>query len=400
MTVNPGVHEVMMPRLSDTMTEGVIASWLKAEGDAVAAGDPIAEIETDKVTVELEAPVEGTLLRVLVEEGGAIAPGGVIALLGPEGAEVPPTQGESPVRPGREPESEHERVPQPGGLTAAGAGAAIPASPLAKRIAARNGLELASLGPGSGPNGRILRADVERAVESPPTVSQSPQDEVIVPGRLQTAIARRMTAAKQEIPHYYLDASADVTHLCALREDARAQASPLDVPVSAYVMRAVALALRKFPRVNASWTADGILFRGSVNIGFAVALDDEGLVVPVVRDADAQRVTELAAQSAELITKARGGKLTVEDMTSGSFTISNLGMLGIESFHAVINPPESGILAVGSIRRVPSFDGEQVVARDVMRLSLSADHRVFSGATAAAFLADVRSRLERPLTLL
>ncbi|WP_280243498.1 dihydrolipoamide acetyltransferase family protein [Nocardia abscessus] len=399
MTENDAIHEVMMPRLSDTMTEGTIAKWLKAEGDAVAAGDLLAEIDTDKVTAELEAPVEGTVLRLLVAEGSVVAPGEVMALLGPEGAEVPELEKQSRARPISAAEAGSSPAIRSSYVAADVAARGVRASPLAKRVAARNSLDLASLGRGSGPNGRILRADVERAVAARPTVPHHLQDEVIVPGRLQLAMARRLTAAKQEIPHFYLDVSADVTRLCALREDARAQQSPLDVPVSAYVLRAVALALRQFPRVNASWTADGILLRSSVNVGFAVALDEEGLVVPVVHDADAKRVAELAAESAELVAKARDGKLTAADMSGGSFTISNLGMLGVETFHAVINPPESGILAVGGIRRVPSFEGEQVVARDVIGLSLSVDHRVFSGATAAAFLADVRSRLERPLGL-
>jgi len=399
MPVDTTVCEVVMPRLSDTMSEGIVGRWHKGEGDAVTKGEPIAEIETDKVTVELEAPADGTLLRMFVTEGGAIAPGGVVAVIGPEGAAVAEFETElTPAMP------EPKLAPPPQLVDAAPVSptagqARIRATPLARRLAAQAGLDLSSIGHGSGSEGRILRQDVERKRDS--TLGSVPTEEsVILPTRLHMTIARRMTAAKQDVPHYYLDATADVTRLLELRSDARDQESPLDVPVTAYVMRAVALALREFPRVNSSWVDETIVLRRSVNVGLAVAVADDGLVVPVIKDADLKGVAELAAASAELVVKARDGNLTAEDMSGGSFTISNLGMFGVDVFHAIINPPESGILAVGGIRGVATFQEDSIVRREVMQLSLSADHRVYSGVTAAAFLTAIRSRLEQPLGLL
>ena len=406
MPIETALHEVLMPRASDTMTEGTLARWLKAEGDAVARGEAIAEVDTDKVTMELEAPSDGVLLRRCVSEGGSTAPGAVVAVIGPAGAELAaeadPLEAAGAEAGEVTQSASDDVVPtlprDPSPVVGANNGVRLAATPLARRLAAEAGLELQAVGSGSGPNGRILRQDVEHALASRAS-SQLATDEV-VPGRLQLAIARRMSAAKQEIPHYYLDAAVDVTKLVGLRAAAREQGSPLDVPLNAFAMRAVALALREFPRVNASWAHETIVRHRSVNVGLAVAVDDDGLYVPIVRDADGMSVAELAAACAELIAKARRGKLAPGDVGGGSFTISNLGMFGVDVFHAIINPPESGILAVGSVRDFPGFEDGRLTRRDVMQISLSADHRVYSGATAAAFLSSIRSLLEQPLRLL
>jgi pyruvate dehydrogenase E2 component (dihydrolipoamide acetyltransferase) len=209
-----------------------------------------------------------------------------------------------------------------------------------------------------------------------------------------------MTAAKRDVPHYYVDATVDVTRLLELRREAKESVSATDAPVTAYLIRAASLALDAFPRVNAAWLEETVVLRGAVNVGLAVSVADDGLVVPVVKGANAKTVAQIASIAAGLIVRARDGTLTLDDMSDGTFTISSLGGFAIDTFHAVVNPPESAILAVGAIRRVPAVVDEQLVVRDAMQLSLSADHRVFSGATAAAFLTDIRRRLEQPLGLL
>lgn len=411
MTVAGAVEEVLMPRISDTMSEGAVGRWLKSEGETVIKGEPIAEIETDKATLELEAPADGTLLRQAIPEGGAAPPGALLALVGPAGSPLP----DPVVPPGSrlsDPPTTSEAVITHREHSVSGTSAATPlmpsvadprgrvrATPLARRLAGGAGLELRLLSPGSGPEGRILRQDVERALRS-----GSPQavavDDVIAPSRLQLTIARRMAIAKREIPHYYVDATVDVTELRALRARARAAESRLDVSETAYVMRAVALALRAFPRVNAVWTDGGLRSRSLINVGLAVALEDEGLLVPVVRQADEKAIPELAAEIASLSCRAREGGLATGDVGEASLTISNLGMFGIDSFHAIINPSESGILAIGAAREGACAHGGSVVIRELMNVSLSADHRVYSGATAAAFLGHVRLLLESPLRLL
>lgn len=400
------VHELLMPRLSDTMTEGIVRVWLKAPGDPVARGEAVAEVETDKVTVELEAPCDGVLLAALVPDGDAIPPGGLVGLVGPEGAafQLPEAEPDVPVRPtpvagaggGPAPATSQVDV-RPGGV------ARRSASPLARRLAADHGVDLAALGAGSGPDGRILRQDVERAIDAaavaPGAAALADGDEIVQLTSLQRTVARRLTAAKQEIPHYYVDAQVDVTRLVELREAARTSGRA-DAPFTAYLTRAVALALRDVPRVNASWADGAVVLRAAVDVGLAVGLEDEGLVVPVIRGADTLSVPEIAARATDLVARARAGLLAADELHGGTFTISNLGGFGVTTFHAVVNPPESGILAVGSIRRVPAFEGEQLVARDVVHISLSADHRVFSGMTAAAFVRAVARRLEEPGELL
>lgn len=410
-----------MPRLSDTMTEGILGAWLKDEGQPVRKGDALVEIETDKVTLELEASADGTLLRILAAQGSAVAPGVAVAFIGPAGTVPPDGSPRDAASAGAS--VRHTTRPamsgRPERLAAATAcakprgsvDAASPplssrthrlrATPLARRTAQATGVTLEAIGRGSGPNGRILRHDVERAAslvggDRPPRT----EDTLVVPSRRRMTMARRLSEAKREIPHYYIDTAVDVSALMKLRAEARKQEAGLDVPVTAYILRATALSLRAFPRVNATWSDDQIVLRGSVNLGLAVAIDDDELLVPVLHDVDEKTVVQIAAETARLSNRARERSITPAELEGSSFTISNLGMFGIDSFHAIINPPEAGILAAGAVRPTPVVEESEVVVRQVLKLSLSADHRVYSGASAAAFLSDVRARLEHPLDLL
>ena len=386
--------QIRMPRLSDTMEEGVVVRWLKQAGEVVSKGAALAEIETDKATIELEAPADGVLLEVLVSASEPAQPGAVIAVLRPANTGAP--EGE-------------DVQDHPAGVRAASAtgedesksqleARRLRATPLSRRLAAERGLDLSAVERGSGPNGRILRHDVELALAEGSSGSRADETRMITASH--AAMARQLSLAKREIPHYYVDVSVDVTRLLALRQEAREQSDALDVSVTAYFLRAVALSLGQFPQVNASWNDGSILTRKRVDIGVAVAVADDELIVPVVRDADAKDVAELAAAYQALVTKAQSRRLREEEITSASFTISNLGMYGVDAFHAIINPPQSGILAIGAIRRLPVAVEEAILVRDIVQLSLSADHRVYSGALAAAFMKDIRERLERPLSLL
>jgi pyruvate dehydrogenase E2 component (dihydrolipoyllysine-residue acetyltransferase) len=369
-----------MPRLSDTMEEGLVGRWLKEPGDSVRRGDEIVEIETDKVTTVLQAESDGVLLEALYAQGETAATGSVLAVVA-SGADA-----EGPVvSPGERP-PEAERVP---------------ATPLARKVAAEAGVDLRAIVKGSGPDGRILRHDVERAaprrgVGSAP-VRPADADVVRKPSRAQQVIARRMADAKREIPHYYLTAEVDMTHAQQLRAAAALLAKPMKLTVTDLVVRAAALALRDVPEVNASWANDAIVQRGAVNIGVAVALDSGELLVPVVRHADRKPLNELSREIRAFAERARDGRLELDDLQGGTFTVSSLGMFGIEEFHAIVNPPESGILAVGAITKQLVLVDGVVAEREVMRISLSADHRVYAGATAALFVRAVRSRLEQPM---
>ncbi len=364
--------ELVMPRLSDTMEEGLLTRWLKNAGDAVARGDEVAEVETDKVTVALEAEGEGFLLEMFVAAGTAVAPGTVLGVIGA-------SRGEGATQAKAAPAPKAARTP-------------VRATPLAKKLASQAGLGLETLG-GSGPDGRILRHDVERAL------SEHAAGPVEL-SSIQRVTAQRLTQAKQEIPHYYLDVDVDMTDLLALKADLLALGDPLDVSSTALIVRAAALALRDVPEVNSFWKNDTIERRSSVDIGLAVALDDDWVVVPVVRAADRATLRALGGAVRDLAERARARRLTQTELGSASFTITSLGMDGVDSFHAIINPPESGILAVGTISARPAVRDDELCVRQLGRLSLSADHRIYSGRTAARFLVTVKRRLEHPLLLL
>lgn len=392
--------EITMPRLSDTMEEGVIIAWHKNIGDRVERGDILAEIETDKAIMELESYDEGILERMLAGEGDRVPIGIPIAVIGDgSGASTEPVGAPTPApAPAATPPA-----PAPAPAAPQASGDRPKASPLARKIAAENGVDLAAV-TGSGPGGRIIRKDVEnlRPAETPAAPTPVEGDFDAVPlTTLQRVAAKRLTESKQTAPHFYLTAAVDVTALLAFREtvnDSLRAADGPKVSVNDFIVRAVASALRSHPGVNVSFGGDVLLHHHGVHIGVAVAVE-AGLVVPVVRDADRKSVSQIAVETKEMAGRARIGKLRADEMSGGTFTISNLGMFGIEQFAAVINPPEAAILAVGAATdELRLIDGE-VVARKILRLTLSADHRAIDGATGAVFLRDLTTLLENPLRI-
>jgi pyruvate dehydrogenase E2 component (dihydrolipoamide acetyltransferase) len=403
------------------MESGTIVKWLKAEGDQVEKGEPLYELDTDKVTQEVEAEASGVLLKIAVAEGEADV-GTTIAVIGEQGEDVSAigaavpqvaeaTQEEGSPGPAREPERERARE-----VTAAeqvadarpieqgnGAGARIKASPLARRIARERGIELGSL-KGTGPEGRVVAEDVERAAASPaPTATTTvrapaPTGEIerIPLTSLRRTIARRLTEAWQA-PAFQIAMSADMTRAQGLH-DRLAEQTREDEPrptVTDILTKACATALMRHRAVNALWAEDAIELHPSANIGIAVAID-AGLVVPVIHQAERLAIAELAAARADIVTRARASQLRQEDLDGGTFTISNLGMFGVERFVAVLNPPQAAILAVGAIesKAVPTETGLE--ARPLMTLTLTCDHRSLDGATAADFLRTVKAFLEEP----
>jgi pyruvate dehydrogenase E2 component (dihydrolipoamide acetyltransferase) len=408
--------EVRMPRLSDTMTEGIIAQWLKNEGDEVRSGEALAEIETDKATMDLEAYDTGTLTRILVAAGSTVPIGQPIAVIGdavPTTSVAAPesvTTNATPVA--ITPTVARQAPVQPNQASAAAA--AVRTSPLARALAREHGLDLATVA-GSGPGGRIVRADVDAAIAErerksagSPAVT-APQPAPTQPAAEDTDVpltaVRRITAQRltdsAAAPHFYLTAVLDAAPLLALRADINAEVAPddLKITVTDLLVRGCALALRAHPQVNASWGGDHLVRHGRIHLGVAVALDD-GLIVPVIRDADRKTVGQIAAEAHALAARARAGKLGPDEFTGGTFTISNLGMYGIDHFTAVINPPEAAILAVGAAQQEPVVRDGQLAIGTTMKLTLSIDHRVLDGATAAAFLYDLVALLEHPLRLL
>ncbi|MGV9798344.1 dihydrolipoamide acetyltransferase family protein [Mycobacterium sp. NPDC003449] len=385
--------EITMPRLSDTMEEGVIIAWHKKIGDRVERGEILAEIETDKAIMELESYDDGILERMLAGEGDRVPIGVPIAIIGDgSGASTAPPAPAAPAAPA-------QPAPPPDRPKA---------SPLARKVAADNGVDLATV-TGSGPGGRIIRKDIDgraavEAVETPAPAAAEPRtgdfDEVAL-STLQRVAAKRLTESKQNAPHFYLTSAVDVTALLTFREtvnDSLRAADGPKVSVNDFLVRAVASALRANPGVNVSFGGDALLRHHGVHIGVAVAVD-AGLVVPVIRDADRKAVSQIATETREKAERARSGKLRADEMTGGTFTISNLGMYGIEQFSAVINPPEAAILAVGAAtEELRLVDGE-VAARKILRLTLSADHRAIDGATGAVFLRDLSALLEDPLRI-
>ncbi|OZM75883.1 dihydrolipoamide acetyltransferase [Pseudonocardia sp. MH-G8] len=404
-----------MPRLSDTMEAGVIAAWHKKVGDAVSAGDVVADIETDKAIMELEAYDDGVLERILVAEGESAPIGTPIGVLG-DGSGTGPTPAATSAP---EPAAPEPAAPEPANAEPAAEppapaevrDARPPASPLARRLARERGVDLQSV-QGSGPHGRIIRADIEAAAEEAPAAAPAvavtapapaPADVDEVPlTAMQRIAAARLTQSKQEAPHIYLTRAVDVTDLLALRATLNTTlvaAGGPKVSVNDLVVKAVAAALRAHPEVNVSFAGEVVRRHRGVHVGVAVAVES-GLLVPVVRDADRHSVSEIAAQTRDFAARARDRRLRPDEMTGGTFTVSNLGMYGIEQFTAVINPPEAAILAVGAAaEELRPRDGVPVV-RSIMRVTLSCDHRVVDGATGAGFLRTLTELLETPLRIL
>ena len=442
--------EIIMPRLSDTMEEGVIASWLKQVGDPVARGEVIAEIETDKALMELEAYDDGVLEQILADAGARVPIGEPIALVGDGSGTARVTSAAAPETSAATGGSEvSPAAPTPDASTpatgsvsptpAATPGSATPddrtsggsatadgrrpkSSPLARKIAREIGVDLATV-TGTGPGGRITRRDVEsakpatdsgtapaaapaaataEAAVAQPVPASGDYDEIPLT-RIQQVSATRLTESKQQAPHIYLTSAIDVTDLLAFRVQINAtleSAGKGKVSVNDLLVKAVAATLRTDPSVNVSFAGDKLLQHKGIHLGVAVATP-AGLLVPVIHDADRKSVSEIAAESRDKAERARTRKLRAEEMSGGTFTISNLGMFGIEQFTAVINPPESAILAVGGASdELRLDDSGAVVARKVLRVTLSADHRAIDGAVAAKFLQQFKDLLEHPLRII
>lgn len=444
--------KVYMEALSPTMEEGRLVTWLKADGEAVKEGDVLAEVETDKATMELVARGTGVLRRVL-PEGETAAVGTVIAAIASEGEDVSSlTGGGAAAAPAAKPAqaagdaaqasaavaatgpTEQHRATEATPATAPQAAAApapeangagdgrVKASPLARRLAAEAGVQLGGM-QGSGPGGRVVKRDVEDAVKAaasapapsaPAAEAPAPAPAAAAPAapsadshdvplsQMRKTIAKRLTQSIGPIPHFFLTVEVDMGEAAALRARVNERFASEGVKVSPndLVIRAAAAALRKHPWVNASWTGDAIRFHDRVHIGVAVAVE-EGLITPVIRDADRKGVTEIAKEVRELAGRAREKKLKPEEYTGGTFSISNLGMFGIEEFTAVINPPEAAILAIGAVEpKVVALPNGEMGIRQRMRVTMSCDHRVIDGATGAAFLQTFKRNLEDPMMML
>jgi pyruvate dehydrogenase E2 component (dihydrolipoamide acetyltransferase) len=444
------MQTVVMPKMGDTMEEGKILAWRKKVGDPVARGDSLAEIETDKVNIEAESFAEGVLRKILVQEGESAAVGAPIALVGAPDEALPgdDAQGPSaqPAKAPQEPASLREPVPaavgsayqparEPAGTNGASSAVAAPSaegrvfiSPIAKRIAQEHHLDIARIA-GTGPNGRIIKDDVEalltqqapvatpvaqpsiqpapqtpaQPVVSIPAATESEEVEAVTLSAMRKTIAKRLQQSMQTAPHFYLTLSIETTKLAELRttinEYAETLPEPIKVSINDLIVKGVALALARVPQVNVSFDGERLLFKKHINVGVAVALE-QGLIVPVIRDTNRRGILDLARESRRLVDAARTGKLKPEEFQGGTFSVSNLGMFEIEEFTAVINPPESAILAVGAIQPTPVVVDGQVVVRDRMKVTLSVDHRALDGATGARFLQELKRLLESPMGLL
>ena len=412
---------VSMPKLGFDMAEGTLVRWVKNEGDAIAKGDVLAEIETDKATVEVESSFSGVVARHLVEAGAIVPVGTPIAVIGAEGEEVKDVPGlsgapdKAPAPAAAVPAPAAPSAPQPAAAVPVSSGPVV-ASPLARRIAADNGLDLAAVR-GTGPGGRIVKRDVEAALKVGPAAVPVPAvpavtaaasiptaaaraDEVVGLDRLRVAIGRRMTESKQQLPHFYVTHEYDMEALLGLRKQVNALLPEEDkLSVNDFIVKAVGLCLRRFPNLNASLKEGQLVRHGAVNVGVAVAVEG-GLLTIVTRATDAKPLRTLSGEIRDLVSRARSGKVRPDDIEGSTFSISNLGMYDVEHFIAIINPPEAAILAVGSAREVPVVKDGQVTAGLRMKATLSADHRVTDGAEAAQFMQALADYLEQPLRLL
>jgi pyruvate dehydrogenase E2 component (dihydrolipoamide acetyltransferase) len=416
-----------MPRLSDSMEEGTILTWLKQVGDEIAVGDELVEIETDKANMAYESDLAGTLQEILAQEGETLPIGSPIARIGESNGEGPSARPPGPVTAGDPPslpvsKASSEMVPPtvppageaddadsegPSEVAADGggngSGERVKASPLARRLAEDKGLDLKALH-GSGPGGRIIKHDVE-AAEAPSSAAPSGgtakgEAEVQEPNKLQQTIARRMAESKATAPHFYLTIEVDMGKAVEARAAIKAASKEGDVVPSFndMIVKACAIALREFPKANGAYRDGRFELYSRVNVGVAVAAE-EALVVPTIFDADKKGLRQIAADTRAVAAKVRDGSVTPPELSGGTFTVSNLGMHGIDEFDAVINMGQAGILAVGAIREVPAVrDGEIVPAR-LMKATLSCDHRILYGAEGAEFLARVRQLLEEPVSL-
>jgi len=405
-------EKLLMLALSPTMETGVIAKWLKKEGDVVESGDLLCEVETDKATMDYESPASGTLLKIILEEGSSAAVGDLIGVVGKPGEDIKallaePEEQAKPESPKPEKaQSAPEKQPNAPSLETTGEKGRVRSSPLARKLAEMNGIELETV-KGSGPEGRVVKADIEKAMAgqaaAPAANTAAPApvsgDTVIPVSGKRKVIARRLSESKYSAPHYYLKVRVAMDTILDARAKLNAKASQ-KVSLNAYLIKFAAEALKRHPAVNASWAGDSIIRFGRVDIGLAVAQED-GLITPVVRDCANKGLLEIEKDLQDLIQKARSNALKPEEYSDATFTISSLGSFGIEEFTAIINPPGSAILAVGEIRKEPVVQpDDSIQVKQMMRLTLSCDHRVIDGAVGAAFLTDLRTLLEEPIRAL
>jgi pyruvate dehydrogenase E2 component (dihydrolipoamide acetyltransferase) len=418
---------VDMPKLSPTMEEGQMGTWHKKEGDAIAVDELLAEVETDKATMEFRSFDKGTLLKILAPAGSVVQLGQPVAIVGNAGedisallakagagggeakpaeakpaeakpAEAKPAEAKSEAKAEAKPASAPQQAPEP----EPSSDGRVKASPYVRKVARERGVSLDGVA-GSGPHGRIIARDLDNitaASQSRPTKVVSREPEVKPLSMMRKTIARRLTESKTTVPHFYLTIDVDAQPLFELRERINADllAGDKDAPKLSFndlIIKAVAIGLKRVPTCNAQFTPDAILLHKRVDISVAVAVED-GLVTPVVRDADQKSVVEIAAEVRDLAARAKEKKLKPEEMMNGTFSISNLGMFGIDEFSAVINPPEGAILAVGALRREPVVKGEEVVPGRRLSMTMSCDHRVIDGAIGATFLKALRGLIEHP----
>ena len=422
-----------MPKLSDTMEEGVIAKWKVKEGDKVESGDIIAEVETDKATMDVEVFDSGTILKILASEGDSVPLGKKIAIIGDEGEDISELVSEEGGKAAKE-EKKEEPVKETAASTAGGdkkssgktfdpifgglnnqqkeaakegseTNGRIKASPLARKMAEDQGIDLSQV-QGSGPNGRVVKKDIEEYEEQAPAPAATPSvqpvetagDEEVRISQMRKTIARRLAESKFTNPHFYETIDIDMKNAIEVRSRLN-EISDVKISFNDIVMKACAVALRSHPGVNSSWLGDTIRRHGSIHVAMAVAIED-GLVTPVLRNTDQKGLSQIARESKELAQKARDRKLQPEEWEGSTFSVSNLGMLGIEEFTAIINPPNACILAVGAIRDVPVVENGAVVPGKRMKVTLSSDHRIVDGAMAAEFLGTVKKLLEDPTGML
>jgi len=429
--------EVQMPKLSDTMTEGTLVSWKKKKGDKVSAGEVIAEIETDKATMEWESPEDGTLTEIYVEEGGKVNVGDKIAFIGGEGEEAP--KKEEKKEPEKKEEKSEEKTEKPAPAEkkeketappqekekpveasvspARTEEARVKASPVARRVAAELGVNLASV-KGTGPEGRVTETDVRAAAKSLAAVADrggaKPQPKHVPSikagegARIQLSgmrkiIAQRLVESLGPIPHFYLTIEINAAPLMAAREELKSAGEGADtskITVNDFVLKAAVQAAVKVPRANASFDGDAVVQYADVDLGIAVAIED-GLLTPVIRAAQNKSLPEISEQVKDLASRARNKRMKPEEFQGGTFTVSNLGGMGIDSFSAVINPPQGFILAIGKVTKVPVIDeSDQIVVGHRMSITMSCDHRVIDGALGAEYLKELRHLLENPALLL
>ena len=436
---------ILMPALSPTMTEGTLARWLKKEGDAIKAGDVIAEIETDKATMEVEAVDEGVLGKILVADGTAgVAVNATIAILVDDGEAVPSGDAPAakaapaPAAPEPAPAATPAAAPAPAAAPVAAPVAnghapseRIFASPLAKRMAKQAGLSLDAI-TGTGPNGRIVKADIEAAQKGGPKEAPKPAAAAPTPAAapalaaapapapkaapitaphklvphttMRRVVARRLTESKQQVPHFYVTADIEIDELLKLRAQLNAKSAKdgpgaFKLSVNDLVIKAVAAALRKIPAANATWTEEGTVLYDDVDISVAVAIEG-GLITPIIRKADQKGLVTISNEMKDLAARAKTGKLKPEEFQGGGFSISNLGMFGVKSFSAIINPPQGGILAVGAGEQRPVVKDGQLAIATVMSCTVSVDHRVVDGAVAAEWMAAFKAIAQDPLSLM